>query len=69
MVQCNSLQKQAASQPTQPPQSTKRNAVVPVHVGLRTVLACYLPLLLSSSEEEEDDDDNNNNNDDKGEEA
>ena len=36
MVQHDSLQKRAASQPTQPPQSTKRNAVVPLHIGLRT---------------------------------
>ena len=53
MVQRDSLWKRAASQPTQPPQSTKRNAVVPVHVGLCTVLARCLPLPLSSSEEEE----------------
>jgi hypothetical protein len=38
----------------QPPQLTKRNAIVPVHVGLRAVLARCLPLLLSSSEEEEE---------------
>ena len=54
MVKHDSLQKQAASQPTQPPQSTKRNAIVPVHVGLRTVLARCPPLPLSSGGEEEE---------------
>ena len=52
MVQRDSLRKRAASQPTQPLQSTKQNTVVPVYVGLHTVLARYLPLLLSSGEEE-----------------
>jgi hypothetical protein len=54
MVKRDSLRKRAASQPTQPPQSTKRNAVVPMHVGLRAVLARCPPLLLSSGEEEEE---------------
>ena len=35
MVQRNSLQKQAASQPIQPPQLTKRNAVVPLYISLK----------------------------------
>jgi len=52
----------------QPLQSTKWNAVVPVHVGLRTVLARCLPLPLSSSEDD-DDDDNNDDDDDEGEEG
>ena len=53
MEQRDSLRKRAASQPTQPPQSTKRNAVAPVHIGLRAVLARCPPLPLSSGEEEE----------------
>ena len=53
MVKHDSLRKRAASQPMQPPQLTKRNTVVPVHVGLRAVLARCLPLPLSSGEEEE----------------
>ena len=52
MVQRDSLRKRAASQPTQPLQSTKRNAVVPMHADLRTVLARCPPLPLSSGKEE-----------------
>jgi hypothetical protein len=52
MVQHDSLWKWAASQPTQPLQSTKWNAIVPMHIGLRTVLADCPPLPLNSGEEE-----------------
>ena len=38
----------------QPPQLIKRNTVVPIHIGLRAVLARCLPLPLSSGEEEEE---------------
>ena len=68
MIQRHSLWKRAASQPAQPPQSTKRNAVVPVHIGLYTVLARCPPLPLSSGEDE-DEDDNNNKGEEGGEEA
>ena len=48
----------------QPLQSTKRNAIVLVYVGLYTILAHCPPLLLSSSE---DNDDNNNDDNKEGE--
>ena len=41
---------------------TKRNTTAPVHIGLRTVLACCLLQPLSSSEEEEDEDKDKNKN-------
>ena len=63
MVKHDSLRKRAASQPTQPPQLTKRNAVVPLHTGLRAVLARCPPLLPSSGMEDEDEDED----EDKGE--
>ena len=56
MVKHDSLRKRAASQPTQPPQLTKRNAIVPLHIGLRAILACCPPLLPSSGREDEDKD-------------
>jgi hypothetical protein len=65
MVKHDSLRKRAASQPTQPPQLTKRNAVVPLHTGLRAVLARCPPLLPSSGREDEDKDEDED--EDKGE--
>src|SRR6266700_5597172 len=56
MVNRDSLQKRAASQSIHPPQVTKRNTITPLHVGLRTVLACCPPLPLSSSTEEDKED-------------
>ena len=56
MVNRDSLRKWAASQSTHPPQVTKRNTTTPSHIGLRTVLAYCLPLLLSSSIKEDKED-------------
>ena len=56
MVNCNSLWKRAASQSTYPPQVTKYNIITPLHIGLHTILAYCLPLLLSSSIEEDKED-------------
>jgi len=35
---------------------TKRNTTTPLHIGLRTILACYLLQPLSSGKKEEDKD-------------
>ena len=68
MVKHDSLRKRAASQPTQPPQLTKRNAVVPLHTGLRAVLARCPPLLPSSGREDEDKDEDEDEDKEEGEE-